>query len=138
MAAIDLSEARRLAFGLVLSQAVVTLVVALLSLVLGGGRAAQSALLGGGISTLASLVMALAAFGRRRGGASAERVLLAVYAAEVLKLCVVITLFVVVLRLLTVSPAAMFAAYGATFAVYWIVLTRALMKRGRDIAQETV
>jgi len=125
-----------LAFSLVLAQAGVTLAVALAGWALAGGLAGRSALLGGGISALASLAMALVAFGRR-GDASTERVLIAFYAGELVKLVVVVALFVVVLRLITISPAAMLVAYGATFAVYWLVLARWL-KRGPGIARETV
>ena len=137
MVAIDLSGVRRLALTLVLGQVAVTVVVALLCLALGGARAAQSALLGGGIGALATLAMALVAFGKRRGPVSAERVLLAFYAGEALKLLVVIALFVAVLRLITVSPVAMLSAYGAGFAVYWIMLS-ALVRRGRVVLQQTV
>ena len=136
MTAIDLSGARRLAYSLVLAQAGVTLAVAVVSFAVAGGLAGRSALLGGGISTFASLGMALVAFGRR-AAASAEAMLIAFYAAEALKLAVVVALFVAVLRLRTVSPIAMLVAYGATFAVYWAVLVRWL-KHGRGTARETV
>lgn len=128
MFAIDLTRARRLAFGLVLGQAAVTAAVALVSLAIAGPRAAQSALLGGGISVLASLAMALVVFGR--AGASAERTLGAFYLGEALKVAVVVALFVVVLRLIKTSPAAMFTAYAATFLVYWIALAIALPALG--------
>ena len=136
MTAIDLRGARRLALSVVLAQAGVTAAAALVSLAVAGTLAGYSALLGGGISTLASLAMALVAFGRGTS-ASAERALLAFYAAEAVKLAVVVAAFVVVLRLIKVSPAAMLVAYGATFAVYWVVLARSLM-RGGGIARETL
>ena len=125
-----------MAFSLVLAQAGVTLAVALAGWALSGGLAGRSALLGGGISALASLAMALVAFGRR-ASASAERMLIALFAGELAKLVVVVGLFVAVLRLIKVSPAAMLVAYGATFAVYWLVLARWL-KRGLGAARETV
>ncbi|MGH8136899.1 MAG: ATP synthase subunit I [Steroidobacteraceae bacterium] len=125
MIAIDLSDARRLAFGVVLSQALVTLIVALASLALAGRHAGLSAVLGGGIATAASLAMAALAFGRW-AAAGAERMLAAFYVGEVAKLAVVIVLFVVVLRTMRPSPAPMFAAYAATFLVYWMVLAAAL------------
>jgi ATP synthase protein I len=124
--AIDLSQVRRLAFGLVRAQAVVTVVVAVVSFALAGRHAAISALLGGGISTLASLAMALVAFGKFASG-DALRLVGAFYAGEVIKLAVVIALFVIVLRLMNVSPGAMFTAYGATFLVYWIALIRGVV-----------
>ena len=124
MVAIDLPNARRLAYGVVLGQAVVTGIVALLSFAMAGLQAAQSALLGGGISTLASLGMALVAFGR--GSVSAQRAVTAFYVGEAVKLAVMVVLFVVVLKVMKVSPLPLFAAYMATFLVYWIVLARLL------------
>lgn len=121
---IDLGQVRRLARQLVLAQAAVTALVAGLSGALAGGHAGDSALLGGGISTAASLVMALVAFGRlARGGGL--RVVGAFFAGEVVKLAVIITLFVIVLRTTAVSPGPLLAAYMATFLVYWGVLARA-------------
>jgi ATP synthase protein I len=125
--AIDPPNARRLAFGVVLGQAVVTGVVALLSLALAGADGAVSALLGGGISTLASLGMALVAFGQRR--VDAQRAVIAFYVGEAVKLALVVVLFVIVLKVMKVSPLPLFAAYVATFMVYWVVLARALPAR---------
>ena len=64
MIAIDLGLARRLALSVVLGQAAVTIVCALLGWLIAGSHAALSAGMGGGISTAASLVMALLGFGR--------------------------------------------------------------------------
>jgi ATP synthase protein I len=114
---------------LVLAQAATTAVVAAVSFGLAGRHAAVSALLGGGISTAASLAMALVAFGKLAQG-GAHRVLAAFFAGEVLKLAVIITLFVIVLRTMTVRPGALFAAYLATFLVYWIALARAVVSGG--------
>lgn len=121
----DLRPVRRLALRVVLGQLAVTLFVALVSLWLGGARAGVSALMGGGISAAASGVMALVAFGAHAQG-SVYRVMGAFLLGEVAKLVVIITLFVVVLRSMTVSPGAWFAAYLATFVVYWIALASAL------------
>jgi len=122
---VDLRAVRRLATGVVLGQFAVTVLVALVSLWLAGTRALVSALLGGGISTLATLAMALVAFGRWAQG-SLYRVLGAFLVGELVKLAVLITLFVIVLKTLTVSPGAWFAAYLATFLVYWIALAAQL------------
>ena len=118
--AIDPPNARRLAFGVVLGQAVVTGIAALVSLALAGAHAAGSALLGGGISTLASLGMAVVGFSQ--GSADAQRAVLAFFAGEAVKLAVMIVLFVVVLKTMQVAPVPLFAAFMATFLVYWIVL----------------
>ena len=129
MFAIDLPHARRLAFGVVLAQAVVTLTGALLAWGLADGRAGLSALLGGGVATLGSLVMAALVFG---GGKAldAPRVLGMFYVGEAVKLALVIVLFVLVLRMVNVAPLAMFLAFAATFLVYWIALVGALPALG--------
>jgi len=111
-------NARRLAFGVVLGQAAITAIVALSSWLIAGRRAALSALLGGGISTAASLVMAALSFGGS-AGANAQRSLRALYVGEAVKVALVVLLFVVVLKVMTVAPLAMLAAYVATFFVYW-------------------
>jgi len=111
-------SARRLAFGVVLGQAAITAIVALSSWLIAGRRAALSALLGGGISTAASLVMAALSFGGS-AGATAQRALRALYVGEAVKVALVVLLFVVVLKVMTVAPLAMLAAYVATFFVYW-------------------
>jgi ATP synthase protein I len=125
--AIDLPHARRLAFGVVLAQAVVTVTVALGAGALVDRRAALSALLGGGIATLGSLVMAGLVFG---GGSNPQRVLGAFYLGEAVKVALVIVLFVLVLKWVNVAPLAMFVAFAATFLVYWIALVRALPTPG--------
>jgi len=127
--ATDLPHARRLAFGVVLGQAAVSVLAALAALGFSGAHAALSALLGGGIATAGSLVMAGVGF---VGGvrADAQRALGAFYLGEAVKLAVVIVLFVVVLKVVRVVPLAMFAGFGATLLVYWIALLTALPHLG--------
>jgi ATP synthase protein I len=127
VSAFDLPHARRLAFGVVLGQAAVTVTAALCAWALGGRVAGLSALLGGGIATVGSLVMAGVVFG---GAGSAQRALGAFYLGEAVKLTVVVVLFVVVLKLVRVAPLAMFAAFAATLLVYWIALLGALPRPG--------
>jgi F0F1-type ATP synthase assembly protein I len=124
VSAIDLPRARRLAFGVVVSQAAVSVVAALCAFSLAGRLAAVSALAGGGIATAGSLAMAGLVFGGSGGGA--ERALNRFYLGEALKLVVVVVLFVVVLKVMRVAPLAMFAGFAATFLVYWIALLAAL------------
>ena len=124
MLAIDLPRARRLAFGVVLGQAGVSVIVALAAWGLGGAGAALSALLGGGIATAGSLAMAGLVFAGASG--NAQRIVAAFYAGEALKLAIVATLFVVVLRTVKVVPLAMLAGFAATYLVYWIALLGAL------------
>jgi ATP synthase protein I len=126
---IDAAQARRMAFTVVLGQAAMTLVVALVSFAMAGRLAALSALLGGGISTLASLAMVLLAF-RKSASANAMSAVTGFFAGEAAKLATVIVLFIVVLRTMKVSPLAMFAAYVATFFVYWLALANALPSLG--------
>jgi ATP synthase protein I len=123
--AIDLPTARRLVFSVVLGQAAVTLIVALLSWAIGDPRAALSAALGGGIGTAASLAMALLSVG---GSAATDpqRAMRAFYLGEAAKVVVVVVLFVLVLKTIRVVPLAMLGGYVATFFVFWIALANAL------------
>ncbi len=123
------SQARRMAYSIVIWQAVTTVGVALASWWIAGGLAAMSALIGGGISTLASFAMALLAF-RKGSSADAMSAVRGFFVGEAAKLATVIVLFIVVLRTLKVSPLAMFAAYVATFFVYWVALANALPTLG--------
>ncbi|HEY4749969.1 MAG TPA: ATP synthase subunit I [Steroidobacteraceae bacterium] len=125
MSAIDLPHARRLAFGVVLGQAAVTVLTAACAFAWAGRLAAVSALLGGGIATVGSLAMAGLVFGGA-ASAGAQRALSMFYIGEAVKIVLVIGLFVAVLKTMKVAPLAMFAAFAATFLVYWIALLRAL------------
>jgi ATP synthase protein I len=122
--AIDLPNPRRLALSVVLGQAAVTLVCALVSWAIADLQAATSALLGGGISSAASLAMALVGFGRK-GSTDPPRALRAFFAGEAAKVAVVIVLFVVVLKTMKVVPLAMLGSYVATFFVFWVALANA-------------
>lgn len=128
MSAIDLPRARRLAFGVVLGQAGVTLIVALAALGLAGRGAGTSALLGGAIATVGSVAMVALVFAG--AAANAQRIVAAFYAGEALKLALVVVLFVVVLRTVRVVPLAMLAGFAATYLVYWIALVGALPTMG--------
>ena len=128
MSAIDLPRARRLAFGVVATQAAVSVVAAACAFALAGRVDALSALAGGGIATAGSLAMAGLVFGGSGGGA--ERAMNRFYLGEALKLVVVVVLFVVVLKAMRVAPLAMFAGFAATFLVYWIALLAALPALG--------
>lgn len=124
MLAIDLPRARRLAFGVVLGQAAVTGVAALVAWALAGAGAGLSALLGGGIATVGSLAMAALAFAGT--GANAQRIVAAFYVGEAVKIAVVAALFVAVLATVRVVPLAMLAGFAVTYLVYWIALLAAL------------
>lgn len=129
MFAVDLPRARRFAFAIVAAQAAVSIVVAVIAGLVSGGNAALSALCGGAISTLASLVMAVVAFWRG-STVDAARIARLFYLGEVAKIAVAIALFVVVLKLFKVNLLALFAAYVATFFVYWLALANLLPSFG--------
>ena len=133
--AIDLPKARRFALRVVAGQAVVTVIAAIVSWALAGPNGARSALLGGGIGTVANLAMALMSFGSR-AGTDAQYAMRAFLVGEAVKLGLVVVLFVVVLKVLKVSPAALFAAYVATFFVYWSARASALPRFGALAARE--
>lgn len=128
MTANELPDLRRVAYGLVLAQLILTVAVALVSLALWSRNAALSAAIGGGIGVAANLVLALVAF-RKSGRTLAERVS-AFYVGEAAKFGVTIVLFVVVLATLkrTLVPGALFGAFVATFLVHWLVLPRAMRR----------
>jgi ATP synthase protein I len=131
--AIDLPKARRFALRVVAGQAAITLIAALLGWALAGPNGARSALLGGGIGTVASFAMTILSFGSR-SGLDAQHAMRAFLVGEAVKLGLVVVLFVVVLKLVKVSPAALFAAYVATFFVYWLALASALPTFGAQAA----
>jgi ATP synthase protein I len=125
VSAIDLPRARRLAFGVVLGQVGVTVLVALAAWWLAGRAAALSALLGGGVASAGSLAMAGVGF-TTAPAAGAQRALSAFYLGEAVKLTLIVVLFALVLKWLKVVPLAMFGAFAATFLVYWIALLSVL------------
>jgi len=127
--AIDLALARRLALSVVLGQAAVTVICALLCWLIADSRAALSALLGGGISTVASLAMALLGFGHR-SAANPQRAMRAFFVGEMAKIALVIVLFVAVLETMKVVALAMLGTYIATFFVFWVALANALPPLG--------
>ncbi|HMK85566.1 MAG TPA: ATP synthase subunit I [Steroidobacteraceae bacterium] len=125
MIAIDFALARRLAFSVVLGQAAVTLLCALVGWMIASSHVALSAALGGGISTAASLVMVMLGVGGRPSG-SPERALRAFFVGEAAKVVVVIVLFLAVLKTMKVAPLAMLGTYIATFSVFWLALANLL------------
>ena len=133
---IDAAQARRVGFTVVLWQGAVTIVVALVSWLIASRLAAVSALAGGGISTLASLVMAALSF-RRSSLADPQSAVRGFYVGEAAKLATVVVLFTMVWRTMKVSPLAMFAAYVATFFVYWVALANALPTLRSAVAPRT-
>jgi len=121
---VSLPEAKKLASGVVAGQAVVTTVAALIAYVLAGALAAQSAAIGGGISTAATLSMVTLAF--RSATLDPRRAARAFFVGEAVKVGVMVTLFVLVLKFVNISAGALFAGFVATFFVYWLALANAL------------
>lgn len=124
MIAIDLPNARRLAFSVVLGQAAVTVTAALLSRLFADSLAMVSALVGGGIGVAASLLMAMVSLAGM-GGMDPGRAMRALLLGEAAKVALVVALFVLVLKVMRVAPVAMFATFAATFLVFWIALLSA-------------
>ena len=125
MIAIDLPKARRLAFSVVLWQAAVALGVALACWAVADVRMAVSALLGGGIATVGSLVMAGIVLGSNTA-ASPQRALAMFFVGEVVKVVLIVTMFVVVLKTMDVAALPLLGTFGATFVVYWVALIATL------------
>ncbi|MEO8306991.1 MAG: ATP synthase subunit I [Pseudomonadota bacterium] len=126
--AYKLPDLRRVAYGLVLAQFILTVIVALVSLVFWNRSVALSAVIGGGIGVVANLVLALVAF--RKPGQTLAQMVSAFYVGEAAKFGVTIVLFVVVLSTMKgrLVPGALFGAFVATFLVHWLVLPRAMRK----------
>lgn len=125
MVSVGLSEARRLAISVVIGQAAVTVIAAVVCRAIFGPQASISALVGGGIGTLASLAMVVFGFGRR-AGSDARLVVRGFYLGEAVKLGLTVVLFVLVLRSMEVAVGPLFGTYVATFFVYWAALANAL------------
>ena len=128
MTARELPDLRRVAYGLVLAQLILTVVVSLVCLALWNRNAALSAAVGGGIGVAANLVLALVAF--RKGERTLAEMVSAFYIGEAVKFGVTIVLFIVVLATMKrmLVPGALFGAFVATFLVHWLVLPRAMRK----------
>ena len=103
---------------ILLGQALITLLIAVVAYFADGVQAGWSAALGGGIGTGATFFMAL-----RAGIGSAEddgpAMLRRFYRAEMLKIGLTVFMFVVAFRFLPIAPLWMLGAYAATYAAYW-------------------
>lgn len=122
MAAVELPGLRRVAYGVVVAQGALTVVVALICLVQWGLNAALSAAIGGGIGAASNLTLALLVFGRSKR--ELKELVQAFYIGEAAKIGVTIALFVLVLATLKgmLVTGALFGAFVATFLVQWFAL----------------
>jgi len=103
---------------ILLGQALISLLIALVALLADGAQAGWSAALGGGIGTVATCAMALRALA---GSADDDgrMMLRRFYRAEMLKIGLTVFMFVVAFRFLPIAPLWMLGAYAATYAAYW-------------------
>ena len=113
-----LQAERRAAFRVVGAQLVLTLLLAVLALALGGPRSAASALWGGAIGMAATSLMALAVF-RPAEGSSPTRILWGVLLGQTLKIALTVALLITAFRSPRVEPLSLLGAYMASFAPYW-------------------
>lgn len=128
MSAVELPGLRRVAYGVVLAQAVITALLAALCYLVWGAKTATSVALGGGIGVAANLTLALVVF--RKGARALAELVRAFYVGEAAKIGVTIVLFVVVLATMKgkLVPGALFGAFAATFLVHWLMLPRAMRR----------
>ena len=103
------------------AQALLTLLIGLLTWLMADFKAAYSALTGGGINILATAVFAARVFAVKPG-ASARQMARAFYIGEVIKFLVTVGLFVVVLVWMDVSFLPLFVTYAITMLAFWLVL----------------
>ena len=131
MAAVELPGLRRVAYGVVLAQAVLTALLAVLCCIPWGPLTALSAAIGGGIGTVASLALTLIVFRKERR--ELAELVRAFYVGEAAKFGVTIVLFVVVLATMkrVLVPGALLGAFIAVFLVHWLVLPRAMRRLDR-------
>lgn len=115
-------DSRRVAWRLVLWQVVATSVVAVLFLVFSGAAHAGSALLGGAIGVVATVAMVIVAM--RPAEEDPRRIMRGFYRGEAVKLGLTVLLFAVALKFFEIAVGPFFAAYIATFLVYWVALAR--------------
>ena len=108
---------------LVVIQAAIAVVVAIVCAALKGAPAALAALVGGGIGATASLAQVVMSF-RAAAAGDARAEARAFYRGEALKIAVTVVLFVIVLRAQRLMPGALFAGYVATFVAFWVALAR--------------
>jgi ATP synthase protein I len=126
VAAVELPGLRRVAYGVVLAQAVLTASLAVLCYIPWGLNVAFSVALGGGIGTAGGLALAVIVF--RKGTRELSELVRAFYVGEAAKFGVTIVLFVVVLTTMkrVLVPGALFGAFVAAFLVHWLMLPRAM------------
>lgn len=116
-------RARRQAAVVVLSQLLVTLIMALLGGAALGEGVALSALLGGGTGAIGTAYMAYAIL-RHNLGSPTARVLWGFVFGWVIKVALTLALLLVAFRSPGLKPIVVFSAFVASYVVYWYVAYR--------------
>jgi ATP synthase protein I len=131
VAAVELPGLRRVAYGVVLAQVVITALLAAICYFPWGPQAALSVVIGGGIGVAASLALARMVF--RKGARALADLVRAFYVGEAAKIGVTIILFVVVFATMKerLVPGALFGGFAATFVAHWAILPRAMRRLDR-------
>ena len=109
------------AYGLVLAQTGIALVLALACTVIWGWSTASAALIGAAIGVVTNLYIAVRIF----GGSTvrpAEQVLRRFYSAEAMKIAMTVGLFALAIGTFRVAFLPLIAGYGLTLVVYWLAL----------------
>ena len=114
------AETRRIAARILMIQAAMTVVIAVLCLVIWGSTQALSALAGGLIGLLANAYMTLTAL---RSSANAAGALGRLLVGQFVKVALTIGLMLVVAQGRWASWPALIFAYMATLVVFWFVPT---------------
>lgn len=121
MSAVHNKSRRQLPMRLVRTQAAVATLVAVIWLVFLGYEAAVAALFGGLIGVVTNLYFATRSFALGPG-ATAQQMLQAMFRAEMVKLLLSALLFALAAKFFSEHFLALFSAWFATTAVYFIAL----------------
>jgi F0F1-type ATP synthase assembly protein I len=121
---LDLQMARRQALGVLASQAMLGVIVAIACFLVRDAHAGASALMGAGIGVAATTLMAFAML-RPGEGASLGRVAVGFFGGWLVKVGFTVAVLVIALRSQKVEAVPMLIGYFATFAGYFFGAVRA-------------
>ncbi|MGH8578671.1 MAG: ATP synthase subunit I [Gammaproteobacteria bacterium] len=112
---------KKIAYKIVAAQALVTVIIALLLLVISSARSAYSALAGGLVSVVSNSYLAAKLF-RFERDAVPGRIVRAFYVGEAVKILITAVSFVFIFAVLDTEALYVLLTYGATLLVYWFAL----------------
>lgn len=112
---------KKTAYKIVAAQALLTVIIALLLLVISSTRSAYSALAGGLVSVVSNFYLAAKLFRFERDVAPG-RIGRAFYIGEAVKILITAVLFVFIFAVLNTEALYVLLTYGATLLVYWFAL----------------